>query len=146
MSNTSILIVNNVQHATILAALRVYQMVGGSSLGCDIENIASNGGAFTPLIGNEIDELCESINQASPATEEVVEALKDNDFKFGDVLPAFGDSEETSPYVKAARQSVITEEGSLEVDEMTVVAPSEGGAYVMAWIWVADAESSSFDT
>lgn len=142
MCKSNILIVDDAQHAAILAALRVYQMSGGSSIGPDIENIASNGDAFIPLTGDQIDELCESINQASPAKETVIEALKRNHFQFGDFVAPFGVDAESSPYVKAAKERLSSEEGSLEVDEPTIVSESsDGGAYVMAWLWIGDDEA-----
>jgi len=142
MCNSNILIVNGAQHATILAALRVYQTCGGSSLGADIENIASNGDEFVPLVGDQIDALCESINQASPAKELVVEALKENGFLFEDLLGAFAETEEANPFVKAARELVKNDEGSIEVDEPSVVSRGDKeGAYVLGWIYVSNEEA-----
>lgn len=142
MSKANILIVDDVQHAAILAALRFYQQCGGSSIGADIENIASNGDAFTPLVGDQIDTLCESINQASPAKAVVIDALKANGFCFSDFVAPFGDTEESSPFVKAAREAVARKEGSLEVDEPTIVSDGDkNGSYVMGWIWVSNEEA-----
>lgn len=142
MCNSNILIVDGAQLATILAALRVYQQCGGSSIAADIENIASNGDEFAPLVGDQIDALCESINQASPAKELVVEALKSHGFAFEDLLPAFAETEEASPFVAAARKLVMNDEGSVEVDDPTVVSRGdERGAYVQAWIYVSSEEA-----
>lgn len=142
MCNSNILIVDGAQLATILAALRVYQQCGGSSIAADIENIASNGDEFAPLVGDQIDALCESINQASPAKELVVEALKSHGFAFEDLLPAFAETEEANPFVKAARELVKNDEGSIEVDEPSVVSRGDKeGAYVLGWIYVSNEEA-----
>jgi hypothetical protein len=52
------------QHATILAALRLYQaqLEGIRPARADIEDIATNCGTLTPLDANQIDTLCDLIN------------------------------------------------------------------------------------
>jgi len=50
------------QHATVLAALRVYQQ--GDNYDSMIDDLASNGGQVEPLTKDQIDELCEEINTA----------------------------------------------------------------------------------
>ena len=51
------------EHATILAALRLWQhdCAHGSAV---LDDIASNGGTVPPLDAGEIDALCERINLA----------------------------------------------------------------------------------
>lgn len=61
-------------------------------------------------------------------------ALKEQGLSFGNCVEAFG--EEESPFAKAAKGY-----RSVEVDEPTVISQSEGGAYVMAWVWVSNAEA-----
>lgn len=49
--------------STILAALRVYQRMGGAAnLDQDLAEIANDHGQFTPLDSDQIDALCEGIN------------------------------------------------------------------------------------
>jgi len=43
------------------------------------------------------------------------------------------------PFRDAATQHVV--EGSLEVDETALVSHGDDGAYVQAWIWIADSEA-----
>lgn len=142
MCKSNILIVDGAQHAAILAALRLYQQLGESSIGADIENIASNGGEFAPLMGDQLDALCESINQTAPAKRMVVEALKANGFEFRELLSGFAETEESSPFVKAARKLVKNDEGSVEVDDPSVVSRGDKeGAYVLGWIYVSNEEA-----
>lgn len=141
MCKTNILIVDDAQQATILGALRFYQQ-SGASAGAAVEDIATNGGTVEALGAEEIDTLCESINQASPAKDVVIDALVANGFEFSDFVAPFGDDADSSPYVKAAREQVASQEGSLEVDEPTIVSQGDDdGAYVMGWIWVSNEEA-----
>ena len=141
MCKPNILIVDDAQQATILAALRFYQQ-SGASADAAIEDIATNGGAFEPLGIENIDALCESINLASPAKEVVLDALVANGYDFGDFVSRFAEDEETSPYVAAARKLVAGDEGSIEVDSSAVVSRGDKtGSYVMAWIWVSNGEA-----
>ena len=50
---------------------------------------------------------------------------------------------EDDPYVAAARKSplVLDTECNVEIDERTVTSQGDGGAWVMAWLWVADEEA-----
>lgn len=52
---------------------------------------------------------------------------------------------EDDPYVAAARQSplVLDSECNVEIDDRTVTSEGEGGAWVMAWLWVADEATST---
>lgn len=51
---------NSQELATVLAALRFWQRKGPTTIEWDI---ATNGGKFLPLDDNEIDDLCEKLNQ-----------------------------------------------------------------------------------
>lgn len=63
--------------------------------------------------------------------------LKDAGMTFSDCVAIFG-SDDSNPYVDAARKH-FHREGEVEFDDTTVVSESEdAGAYVMAWIWVDD--------
>lgn len=67
MSNSYVL--NDRQHATVLAALRYYQIQNirdPYSISWDLRQIADNCGQVVPLDDKEIDELCERLN-ATPS-------------------------------------------------------------------------------
>ncbi len=66
-------------------------------------------------------------------------ALKTNGLMFGDCISAFAAAVD-DPYAAAARNEA--KEGEVEVDDCTVVSISDdGGAYVMAWIWINNSEA-----
>lgn len=46
-------------------------------------------------------------------------------------------------YVAAARRfpSVLDTECNVEIDDRTVTSHGDGGAWVMAWLWVTDEEA-----
>jgi hypothetical protein len=60
---------NTREHATVLAALRYWQRIissypyGDGSLPSPEEDVATNGGDVEALGSEEIDDLCERINQ-----------------------------------------------------------------------------------
>lgn len=109
---------------TVLAALRYYQTAFAT---CDappatVRDIATNGGEHTALDADEIDQLVEDLNHLG--------------LTFGDIINVIG-KDDSDPYVAAAREHHLLEEGTLEVDLPAVVSEStDGGAYVMAWLWV----------
>lgn len=53
---------------------------------------------------------------------------------FDDCIEVFGEVTARSPVALAAKQRVH-ESGQLEIDDHTVVSESDGGAYVLAWVW-----------
>jgi hypothetical protein len=53
---------NDREHATVLAALRLYQAEGMPTHGEPASDIATNGGNVKPLDANDIDALCERLN------------------------------------------------------------------------------------
>lgn len=131
----NIILCDDAQQATILAALRFYQESGIGAL----DDIATNGGEIEALDEAAIDELCESINVSSPDKTEVITALVANGFEFCDFVPFYAETEDESPFVKAAIEAVANKEGELEVDSPAVVSHgSDDGAYVMAWLWVSN--------
>lgn len=66
-----------------------------------------------------------------------LEALIDQGLTVSMALTAFAARQD--PALVAYRDAVDTREGELEVDGNAIVSESEdGGAYVMAWVWVAD--------
>lgn len=74
----------------------------------------------------------------------LMELMRDG-LEFGDCIVAFGEDSQQNPYVAAAKNLVAGDEGSCEVDDVTIVScPGKGGdagAYVMAWLWVSDEEA-----
>ncbi len=66
-------------------------------------------------------------------------ALKENGLSFSDCIAAFA-APEGDPYVTKLR-SLVAGDDDTEVDERAVVAPSGGGAFVQAWIWVGNEEA-----
>lgn len=122
-------LLNDAQHATVLAALQLYQQqkdvpYPGAQW---LQDMASNGDTVTPLDSDEIDALCEDLDHHGLA--------------FRDVVPIFAE-DDRNPYVAAAHDSRHLEEGGVEVDAEAVVSKGEdAGAYVMAWLWVSDEEA-----
>lgn len=49
--------------ATVLAALRLWQSQDGGETNSELNAIASNEGQCEPLTEEEIDDLCERLNQ-----------------------------------------------------------------------------------
>jgi hypothetical protein len=116
-------------HATVLAALRGYQIELQRLDGAVPENlreIATNGGAVQPLDGKQIDQLCESLNQ--------------HGLDFSAIVPMFAELAQHSPYVAAAQR--MAKDGEIEVDNPAVVSKGDDdGAYVMAWMWVSNRQA-----
>jgi hypothetical protein len=115
--------------ATVLAALRYYQQQGMGdpfNRSEDIHDIATNGGeVFSSLDDEGIDKLCESINHAGLSA--------------GAALNILGDDPPDAYGLAALARS---KDGELEVHEPTIVSHSDdGGAYVVAWMWVSDSEA-----
>lgn len=68
-----------------------------------------------------------------------LEALIDQGLTVSMALTAFAARQD--PTLIAYRDAVETREGELEVDDNAIVSESDdGGAYVMAWVWVADSD------
>ncbi len=84
---------------------------------------------------------------AAPPEDARVAALKtrrSEGLTFADCVAFFAEhdqDENMDAYVSAARQQYV-DEGSIEVDDPTIVSVSDdGGAYVMAWVWVTNADA-----
>ena len=56
-------LLNDREHATVLAALRWYQEHRKRGLPLRIDDIATNGGKLKSLTVNGIDELCQKLNR-----------------------------------------------------------------------------------
>lgn len=56
---------------------------------------------------------------------------------FSEAISSFGVERDSNRYAKAALK-MYAEEGRIEIDDTVVVSEGEGGAYVMAWVWVSD--------
>jgi hypothetical protein len=124
------------QHATVLVALGQYQgMVASMALANtpDKRPINSAHGSVVPLFApTSVNALYASLNHTG--------------LDFSAVVPLFGEGPDNNAYVLAAAKHVS--EGEVEVDDATVVSNSDdGGAYVMAWVWVSneDARSAEID-
>ena len=71
-------------------------------------------------------------------TEALERLCAEHDMTFGDAVAFFAakQSELVGRYATYAREN-LTDEGTLEFDEPTIVSVSaDRGAYVMAWAWV----------
>ncbi|AWP23460.1 hypothetical protein C4901_09060 [Acidiferrobacter sp. SPIII_3] len=65
--------------------------------------------------------------------------LKAAGLTFAECLQFFGERREENPYARAARDVYAkNSDGLIEVDDKTVVAPSEAGAFVLMWGFVAE--------
>ena len=121
---TELYTLDKIELALVLAGLRMLQqeMIDGGTkyLTPAVQQILDDGEVAEGAI-DRIDELCESLNL--------------DGLTFGDVVNLLGDTS-TDPYVNAAGQHHLLEEGTLEVEVPTIVSRGEGGAYVMAWLWV----------
>ena len=75
--------------------------------------------------------------------DEIVAALGtlvSNGLTFSDCIGVFGVDKQTNPYAKAAADEYLID-GAIEIDDMTVLSDSDGGNYVMAWVWVSDEDA-----
>lgn len=139
--------------ATILAALRFYQEKGQGdpdNRSDDIHEIATRGDAVVSLDAAAIDDLCERLNTLSatqPDLEARLLALIDGGLNFGRAVPVFAEHQRRtepglSAYADAPGPLGMCREGELEVDGDAIVSESaDGGAYVMAWLWVSDEDA-----
>ncbi len=86
---------------------------------------------------------------SAPAPIDVLKALAREGLTFSDCVKVFAEQDhdqDTDAYVSAAEDR-YAEEGSIEVDAPTVVSVSDdGGAYVMAWLWVSNGDAGIADT
>lgn len=117
--------------ATIIAALRTYQEAGygdPANRPDRIHEIATAGDVVS-LDADAIDRLCERLN---------CEGLT-----FAEVTQHFGRVQaEKEPHLTAYAEAMRTRDGDLERDDLPIVSQSDdGGAYVMAWKWVDDADA-----
>lgn len=70
---------------------------------------------------------------------DVAKILMENDITFSECVGFFGDGDD-NPYVAKAHDLQV--EGEIEVDSTAVISESDdGGAYVMAWLWVSNEEA-----
>lgn len=125
------------EHATVLAALRMYQaeldyqaVKGVKVLPGHLGEISTKSGTLVPLTGAETEQLAESLNH--------------NGLAFGEIVNLIG-VDDSNPYVAAAHEHRLLNEGTLEVDGKTVVSESENGAYVMAWLWVDNDDAARLE-
>ena len=70
-----------------------------------------------------------------------LDALINRGLTFGQCVITFGETDEDSRYLKAARE-IYARDGELEFDDCAVVSESDdGGAYVMCWRWIDNADA-----
>src|ERR1700712_713551 len=77
-----------------------------------------------------------------PEVNAALRTLIANGLTFGACVEAFGGSPSKNEriYIEAAKNQYGSE-GECEIDELSVVSESDdGGAYVMAWVWVSDSD------
>ncbi|MBE7540614.1 MAG: hypothetical protein HS122_19670 [Opitutaceae bacterium] len=143
MTKQNILLVDDRQHATLLAALRFYQAQGmgePTNRTDAIHDIATNGDEVVSLDASGIDKLCERL-QASSARPEVLASLKDEGMTIGECVTALAVPND-DPYVLAARQ-LVQGDNDTEIDDNTTTSVGEDGAWVLGWIWVNNEEAGS---
>ncbi|MBL1153143.1 MAG: hypothetical protein HND43_10490 [Armatimonadetes bacterium] len=73
--------------------------------------------------------------------DEILAALKESGLTYPDCLPVLA-APEDDPYVEAARQ-LIAGDNDLSIDDRTITSDSasDGGVWVLGWIWVSDEEA-----
>lgn len=67
-----------------------------------------------------------------------LEALIESGLTFSEAVAAFAARQ--SADLAAYRDAVKVRDGELEVDDAAIVSRADGGAYVMTWAWVSDAD------
>ncbi len=127
----TVILVDEQQYATILAALRLYQH----------EGLGDQDTSKSILDEKGIDDLVVELQAPSiDRCAAILSALKYQGMLFGECTNAFG-SDDTDPYVKAAQEN-HHRDGEIEVGLPAVVSRgSDDGAYVMAWVWVRNEEA-----
>ena len=134
--------------ATVLAALRFYQEEGRgdpANRSDAIHDIATACDEVTSLDASAIDALCERLNTSPPRG--ALQSLIDHGLSFADVVPLFAEHQRTNEphltaYVDGADNLKIVRDGELEIDGDAIVSKgSDGGAYVMAWLYVEDEDA-----
>ncbi|WP_043795871.1 hypothetical protein [Delftia sp. Cs1-4] len=68
-----------------------------------------------------------------------LQALLGDGLTLGECIRAFAVSDD-DPYVAAARTAVQADD-DVEIDDWTATSVGEGGAWVLAWLWVSDAQA-----
>ncbi len=142
MCKKNIILCGDAAHATILAALRLYQREGmgePDNRSDELHDISTNGDRVTSSLDDQgIDELCEELNVGNVDMNEALIALKERGLDFGSCVNAFGVSSDEDPFAKAADENFHSE-GDIEIDGTTVVSRGDDmeGAYVLAWKWVS---------
>lgn len=72
--------------------------------------------------------------------KKMLQDLMDGGLTFNEVMSVFGEDRDSNPYAKAAND-LYCKDGELEFGDKLVISESDdGGAYVMCWRWVDDAD------
>lgn len=109
--------------ATILHALRVIQEQADGPKLC-VYGSCEHFDEFPELTNAQIDELCERINPLDADQPQ----------------PPKEPTEQEAAYIQAAREQWTNDE--LEIDDNpTVSTGADNGAWVAAWVWVADIDA-----
>ena len=58
------------------------------------------------------------------------------------ISTAYGPTE--NRYIKAARR-MWHRDGEIEIDDWTVISPSDDGAYVQSWVWISNDDLVALD-
>jgi len=141
----SICLIDAEQHATILASLRLYQALRMGS-DCDrsdaIAKIATNAGQLIALDDAGIDLLVEKLQlDADPV--KILSVMKSRGAEFDSCIQVFGVDANSDPYSKKACEYLLGGDDH-EVDEKTVISHSDGGAWVMSWLYITNEEAGVF--
>lgn len=72
--------------------------------------------------------------------ESVLAALRDRGLTIGQCITALSVSND-NPYVVAAREAVQQMGDDVEIDDVTVIAEGDDGAWVLNWMWVYNSEA-----
>jgi hypothetical protein len=78
------------------------------------------------------------MTMATLTRAEVVAAFKTlvaSGLTFADCIGAYGVDRKTNSLAREAFDQ-YQEDGAIEIDDTTVISESDGGSYVMAWVWV----------
>jgi hypothetical protein len=76
---------------------------------------------------------------ADSSVADALESLKGRGLTYADCVRAFAVSND-DPYVKKARELVIGDD-DVSIDDLTVTAAGDDGAWVKSWIWIGNEEA-----
>lgn len=74
-----------------------------------------------------------------PKLAKTLADFRANGGHFRDCVAYFGINTESDHYASKAKE-LYSEESTVVIDDRTVLAPSDDGSYVMAWVWVGKSD------